>query len=136
MDDNNQQFATLETAMVRHYADSHQKLIDELALLKSQLAALVERIKEFGADKKGERGQSRPGEGSSGGPSRGQSRLGEGSSGGPSGIRGRGLSLRGGRGSSSRSGRGQIKEAMIPLVLATDLDSRNGFSLRWSKSVC
>ncbi|KZV48096.1 hypothetical protein F511_02709 [Dorcoceras hygrometricum] len=72
--------------------DTAAQMADELAVVKSQLAALVEGLREFGAAKKGEGGQSRSGEGSSGG--------------GPSNIRGRGLSLRGGRGSSSEGGRG------------------------------
>ncbi|KZV22339.1 hypothetical protein F511_05293 [Dorcoceras hygrometricum] len=92
IDDSHQHFAMLETTMVHNYADSHRQLVDELALVKSQLAAMVECIKEFGADKKGEGGQHRPKEGSSGGP---RSR-------GPS-LRGRGSSSRGGRGSNPRS---------------------------------
>ncbi|KZV53130.1 hypothetical protein F511_24032 [Dorcoceras hygrometricum] len=54
-------FDVLETTMVRHYADSHQQLADELVVMKSQLAELVEHFKQIGNDKKGERGQSRPG---------------------------------------------------------------------------
>ncbi|KZV37722.1 hypothetical protein F511_16262 [Dorcoceras hygrometricum] len=63
------------------YADSHQQLVDELASVKSQLAAMVESIKELGADKKGEGGQNRPGQG--------LNRTKEGSSGGQSSLRGR-----------------------------------------------
>ncbi|KZV38637.1 ATPase type 13A (ISS) [Dorcoceras hygrometricum] len=55
MDENIRHFATLETTMVRNYADSHQQRVDEMALVKSQLAAMVESLKEFGADKKGGR---------------------------------------------------------------------------------
>ncbi|KZV40705.1 hypothetical protein F511_32591 [Dorcoceras hygrometricum] len=53
MDDSHQHFTKLETTMVRNYADSHQQLVDELAFVKSQLATMVESIKEFGADKNG-----------------------------------------------------------------------------------
>ncbi|KZV57796.1 hypothetical protein F511_22283 [Dorcoceras hygrometricum] len=77
-----------------------QRMADELAVVKSQLAALVEGLREFGAAKKGECGQSRPGEGSSGG--------------GPSNVQGRGLSLRGGRGSSSEGGRGPNQRSGDP----------------------
>ncbi|KZV28030.1 Leucine-rich repeat receptor-like protein kinase family protein [Dorcoceras hygrometricum] len=63
MDDSHQHFTKLETTMVRNYADSHQQLVDELASVKSQLAAMVESIKEFGTDKKGEGGQNRSGQG-------------------------------------------------------------------------
>ncbi|KZV06846.1 hypothetical protein F511_45673 [Dorcoceras hygrometricum] len=45
MDDNHQHFTKLETTMIRNYADSHQQLVDELASVKSQLAAMVESMK-------------------------------------------------------------------------------------------
>ncbi|KZV57493.1 hypothetical protein F511_31869 [Dorcoceras hygrometricum] len=95
MDDSLQHFTQLETTMVRNYADSHQQLVDELASVKSHLAAMVESFREFGADKKGEGGQNRPGQG--------LNRTEEGSSGRKSSIRGRGSSSRGGRGPSPRS---------------------------------
>ncbi|KZV32261.1 hypothetical protein F511_27375 [Dorcoceras hygrometricum] len=63
MDDSHQHFTKLETTMIHNYVDCHQQLVDELASVKSQLAAMVESIKEFGADKKGEGGQNRPGQG-------------------------------------------------------------------------
>ncbi|KZV19931.1 hypothetical protein F511_22985 [Dorcoceras hygrometricum] len=55
-------FDALETNMVRNYADSQQQIVDELALVKSQL----ECVRMFGDAKKGEGGQSssRPGDGS------------------------------------------------------------------------
>ncbi|KZV19743.1 Muscle derived-like protein [Dorcoceras hygrometricum] len=53
MDDSHQHFTKLETTMVRNYADSHQQLVDELASVKSQLAAMVESMKEFGTEKRG-----------------------------------------------------------------------------------
>ncbi|KZV46747.1 hypothetical protein F511_30185 [Dorcoceras hygrometricum] len=84
MDDSHQHFTKLETTMVRNYADSHQQLVDELASVKSHLAAMVESIKEFGADKKGEGGQNRPGQG--------LNRTEEGSSDEQSGLQGRGSS--------------------------------------------
>ncbi|KZV48837.1 hypothetical protein F511_15486 [Dorcoceras hygrometricum] len=52
MNDSHQHFTKMETTIVRNYADSHQQLVDELALVKSQLAAMVESIKEFGAEKR------------------------------------------------------------------------------------
>ncbi|KZV43891.1 hypothetical protein F511_33948 [Dorcoceras hygrometricum] len=76
IDDSHQHFTQLETTMVRKYADSHQQLVDEMASVKSQLAAMVESFREFGADKNGEGGQNRPVQG-----------LTEGSSGGKSSIR-------------------------------------------------
>ncbi|KZV15936.1 peptide-N(4)-(N-acetyl-beta-glucosaminyl)asparagine amidase [Dorcoceras hygrometricum] len=54
MDDSHQHFTKLQTNMVRNYADNHQQLVDELASVKSQLAVMVESMKEFGAEKKGE----------------------------------------------------------------------------------
>ncbi|KZV22214.1 phosphatidylinositol transfer protein 2-like [Dorcoceras hygrometricum] len=89
MDDNHQ-----HSTMVRNYVDSHQQLVDELASVKSQPSAMVESVKEFGADKKGELGQNRPGQG--------LNRTEEGSSDGQSSIRGKGSSSRGGRGPSPR----------------------------------
>ncbi|KZV29302.1 putative LRR receptor-like serine/threonine-protein kinase [Dorcoceras hygrometricum] len=53
IDDIHQHFTKLETTMVRNYADSHQQLVDELASVKSHLAAMVESMKEFGATKRG-----------------------------------------------------------------------------------
>ncbi|KZV36855.1 hypothetical protein F511_16503 [Dorcoceras hygrometricum] len=53
MDDSHHHFTQLETNMVHNYVDSHQQLVDELASVKSHLAAMVESIKEFGADKNG-----------------------------------------------------------------------------------
>ncbi|KZV41953.1 hypothetical protein F511_28957 [Dorcoceras hygrometricum] len=44
---------------------STKRMVDELAVVKSQLVALVEGLKEFGDAKNGEGGQSRSGEGSS-----------------------------------------------------------------------
>ncbi|KZV14555.1 hypothetical protein F511_42529 [Dorcoceras hygrometricum] len=95
MDHSHQHFTKLETTMVRNYADSHQQLVDELASVKSQLAVMVESIKEFGADKNGEGGQNRPGQG--------LNRTEEGLSGGQSSLLGRGSSSRGGRGPSPSS---------------------------------
>ncbi|KZV31473.1 hypothetical protein F511_28359 [Dorcoceras hygrometricum] len=40
-----------------------QRMVDELAVVKSHLAALVEGLREFGDAKKGEGGQNRPGKG-------------------------------------------------------------------------
>ncbi|KZV24158.1 kinesin-1-like [Dorcoceras hygrometricum] len=113
MDDNHQHFATLGTTMVHNDVDIHQQLVDELALVKSQLAVMVESIKEFGADKKGEVGQSRP--------VQGLNRTGEGSSGGQSRIRGRESSSRGGRGHSPRSD--------DPSDPSNNLDIRTSFEL-------
>ncbi|KZV58030.1 hypothetical protein F511_20434 [Dorcoceras hygrometricum] len=90
-----QHITKLETTMVRNYADSHQQLVDELASVKSQLAAMVESIKEFGDEKKGEGGQNRPGQE--------LNRTEEGSSGGQNSLRGRGSSSRGGIGPSPSS---------------------------------
>ncbi|KZV16732.1 hypothetical protein F511_25878 [Dorcoceras hygrometricum] len=77
-----------------------QRMVDQLAVVKSHLAALVEGLQEFGDAKKGEGGQNRSGEGSSGG--------------GPSNVRGRVLSLRGGRGSSLGGGRGPNQRSDDP----------------------
>ncbi|KZV22344.1 hypothetical protein F511_20441 [Dorcoceras hygrometricum] len=52
--DSQHNFALLESTMVRNYADSHQQLVDELTLVKSQLAEMVDCIKELGDAKKGE----------------------------------------------------------------------------------
>ncbi|KZV40487.1 hypothetical protein F511_23824 [Dorcoceras hygrometricum] len=82
-----------------------QRMVDELAVVKSQLAAIVEDLKETGAAKNGEGGSSsRPREGPSGG--------------GLSGGRG-GSSSRGGRG----RGRGRSDDRTIQ---ATDLYIQNG----------
>ncbi|KZV35418.1 hypothetical protein F511_37561 [Dorcoceras hygrometricum] len=78
MDDSHQHFTQLETDMVHNYSDSNQQLVDELASVKSQLATMVESMKEFGADKKGEGGHNRQGQG--------LNRTEEGSSGGQSSI--------------------------------------------------
>ncbi|KZV35417.1 aspartic protein-like protein 1 [Dorcoceras hygrometricum] len=78
MDYNHQHFTQLETNMVHNYSDSNQQLVDELDSVKSQLATMVESMKEFGADKKGEGGHNRQGQG--------LNRTEEGSSGGQSSI--------------------------------------------------
>ncbi|KZV57505.1 hypothetical protein F511_12315 [Dorcoceras hygrometricum] len=52
--DSQQNFTVLESTMVRIYADSHQQLVDELVLVKSQLVEMVEFIKELSDAKKGE----------------------------------------------------------------------------------
>ncbi|KZV40689.1 hypothetical protein F511_19166 [Dorcoceras hygrometricum] len=44
----------LETSLVRHFADSQQHLVDEIALLKSQIAEMVDCLKVLRDDKKGE----------------------------------------------------------------------------------
>ncbi|KZV18770.1 hypothetical protein F511_23340 [Dorcoceras hygrometricum] len=51
--DNQQHIAALETSLVHHYADSQKQLVDELALVKSQLAEMVECIKELRDAKRG-----------------------------------------------------------------------------------
>ncbi|KZV37852.1 peroxidase [Dorcoceras hygrometricum] len=56
--DNQQNLAALETNMVCHYADSHQQFVDELALVKSQLAEKIQCIRELRDAKKREGGQS------------------------------------------------------------------------------
>ncbi|KZV44631.1 Fatty acid desaturase (ISS) [Dorcoceras hygrometricum] len=90
-----------------------QRMVNELDVVKSQLAALLEGMKEFGAAKKGEGVQNRRGEVSSG-------------DGGPSNVRGRGLSLRGGRGSSSGGGRGQNQRTDDPCDSRNNLDICHG----------
>ncbi|KZV52317.1 hypothetical protein F511_39158 [Dorcoceras hygrometricum] len=93
--DSQQSFAVLETTMVRNYADIHQQLVEELALVKSQLAEMIDCIKELSDAKKGQGG-------SSGKKSEVPTRRsgGEGPSGEKSSIHGRGPSPRGGRGPS------------------------------------
>ncbi|KZV55944.1 hypothetical protein F511_10262 [Dorcoceras hygrometricum] len=54
IDDSNRNFAILGTTMVCNYDESHQHLVEELASVNSQLAALIESMREFCADKKGE----------------------------------------------------------------------------------
>ncbi|KZV40534.1 hypothetical protein F511_40011 [Dorcoceras hygrometricum] len=51
--DNQQNLVALETNMVSHYADSQQQFVDELALVKSQLAEMFECIRELRDAKKG-----------------------------------------------------------------------------------
>ncbi|KZV54886.1 hypothetical protein F511_31624 [Dorcoceras hygrometricum] len=93
--DSQQNLAMLETTMVRNYADSHQQLVDELSLVKSQLAKMIDCIKELSDAKKGEGGSRDKKSDVS------TSRLGwEGPSGEQSSIRGRGPSSRGGKGQS------------------------------------
>ncbi|KZV42319.1 pollen-specific leucine-rich repeat extensin-like protein 2 [Dorcoceras hygrometricum] len=52
--DSQQNFTVLASTMVRNYADCHQQLVDELALVKSQLAEMVECMKELSDAQKGE----------------------------------------------------------------------------------
>ncbi|KZV36127.1 hypothetical protein F511_16763 [Dorcoceras hygrometricum] len=52
--DNQQNFAALETGLVHHFADSKQNILDEVASLKSQVAEMVECLKELCDAKKGE----------------------------------------------------------------------------------
>ncbi|KZV18020.1 hypothetical protein F511_39425 [Dorcoceras hygrometricum] len=77
-----------------------QRMVDEMAVVKSQLAALTEGMQEFGAAKNVEGVQNRPREGSR--------------SSGPSNVRGRELSIRGGRGFSSGGGRGPNQRSDDP----------------------
>ncbi|KZV35899.1 hypothetical protein F511_10366 [Dorcoceras hygrometricum] len=49
----------LESSLVRHFADSQQHLVDEIALLKSQVAEMVDCLKELRDAKKGERNKRR-----------------------------------------------------------------------------
>ncbi|KZV44665.1 LOB domain-containing protein 24-like [Dorcoceras hygrometricum] len=44
----------LETSLVRHFSNSQQHLVDEIALLKSQVAEMVDCLKELRDAKKGE----------------------------------------------------------------------------------
>ncbi|KZV18949.1 hypothetical protein F511_03465 [Dorcoceras hygrometricum] len=83
----------LETGIIRQLAGQQQQLTTDLDMIKMQIAELVEHLKRVGEAKKGEGGQSRPVDGSSG-PG------GEGPSSGQSSIRGRGPSPRGVRGQS------------------------------------
>ncbi|KZV53163.1 hypothetical protein F511_23520 [Dorcoceras hygrometricum] len=46
--------AGLETNLVRHFAGSQQNLADDIALLKSQVAEIIECLKEVRDAKKGE----------------------------------------------------------------------------------
>ncbi|KZV39706.1 hypothetical protein F511_26708 [Dorcoceras hygrometricum] len=63
--DNQPNLAALETDLVRHFADNQQHLVDEVALLKSQVAEMVEYLKELRDSKKGEVPSSKQGEGPS-----------------------------------------------------------------------
>ncbi|KZV41947.1 hypothetical protein F511_28858 [Dorcoceras hygrometricum] len=46
--------AELENSLFRHFADSQQHLVDELALVKSQLAEMIDCLKELRDAKNGE----------------------------------------------------------------------------------
>ncbi|KZV50155.1 putative disease resistance protein [Dorcoceras hygrometricum] len=52
--DNQQNLSALETGLVRHFADSQQHLVDEVTMLKSQVAEIVECLKELRDSKNGE----------------------------------------------------------------------------------
>ncbi|KZV30872.1 hypothetical protein F511_15791 [Dorcoceras hygrometricum] len=52
--DSQKNFAVLESTMVRNYVDSHQQLVDDIALVKSHIAEMVDSMKELSAAKKGE----------------------------------------------------------------------------------
>ncbi|KZV37980.1 hypothetical protein F511_09800 [Dorcoceras hygrometricum] len=70
--DSHQEIAALENGLIRHFADSQQHIVDEVASLKSQVAKMVDCLRELRDAKKGE-GPSKNGEGPS-------SRKGEGTS--------------------------------------------------------
>ncbi|KZV39095.1 hypothetical protein F511_28985 [Dorcoceras hygrometricum] len=61
--DNQQNIAALETGLVRHFADSQQHILDEFASLKSQVAEMVDCLKELRDAKKGEGPSNKKGEG-------------------------------------------------------------------------
>ncbi|KZV28645.1 hypothetical protein F511_13777 [Dorcoceras hygrometricum] len=72
------QLTSAKTTMVRNYADSQQQLVDELALVKSQLVEMIDCIKELRDAKKGECGpKSKKSEDPSSKQGEGPSRQGE-----------------------------------------------------------
>ncbi|KZV57363.1 flagellar inner arm dynein 1 heavy chain alpha [Dorcoceras hygrometricum] len=63
--DNQQNLSALESGLVRHFADSQQHLVDEVETLKSQVAEMVDRLKELRDAKKRKGPSNKKGEGTS-----------------------------------------------------------------------